>query len=63
MLQRVKELQEYAVHTHDGDLCKIRTFYFDEKEWHIQAMVVDTGACFANRHVLIPGLLRCIGTP
>jgi hypothetical protein len=63
MLQRVKELQEYAVQTHDGDLCKIRTFYFDEKEWHIQAMVVDTGACFANRHVLIPGLLRCIGTP
>jgi hypothetical protein len=51
-LQRVKELQEYAFHTHDGDLGKVRTFYFDEEGWHMQAMVVDTGACFANRHVL-----------
>jgi sporulation protein YlmC with PRC-barrel domain len=54
MLHRAKELQEYAIHALDGELGKVRTFYFDEEEWDIQSMVVDTGAWFANRHVLIP---------
>ena len=41
MLHRAKELQEYAIHALDGELGNVRTFYFDEKEWNSQSMVVD----------------------
>ena len=54
MLLNAQKLQGYAIHARDGDLGKVRTFYFDEEEWCIHSMVVDTGGWFLGRHVLLP---------
>ena len=53
MLISAKELQGYTIHARDGDLGGVRTFYFDDEEWCIHSMVVDTGSWFSGRHVLI----------
>jgi sporulation protein YlmC with PRC-barrel domain len=54
MLRGAKEFQGDAICARDGDLGKVRTLYFDEEEWRIYSMVVETGAWFAGRHLLIP---------
>jgi hypothetical protein len=51
MLCGAKEFQGYAIHARDGDLGKVRTYCFDEEEWRLHSIVVDTGAWFAGRHV------------
>jgi uncharacterized protein YrrD len=53
MLISAKELQGYTIHARDGDLGTVRTFYFDDEEWCIHSMVVDTGSWFSGRHVLL----------
>jgi uncharacterized protein YrrD len=54
MLISAQEIQGYAIHARDGDLGTVRTFYFDDQDWCIHSMVVDTGTWFSGRHVLIP---------
>jgi sporulation protein YlmC with PRC-barrel domain len=61
MLLSAQELQGYAIHARDGDLGKVRTFYFDENEWCIHSMVVDTGSWFSGKHVLL--LVDVLGQP
>jgi sporulation protein YlmC with PRC-barrel domain len=54
MLLSAQELQGYAIHARDGDLGKVRTFYFDEEEWCIHSMVADTASWFSGKYVLLP---------
>jgi uncharacterized protein YrrD len=63
MLINSKELQGYKLKGTDGDLGKVREFYFDDKHWTIRYLVADTGGWLANRAVLIsPYALEAIET-
>jgi uncharacterized protein YrrD len=54
MKRRVNRLVSYAVHAKDGNIGKVREFYFDDHRWTIRYMVVDTGRWLHGRQVLIP---------
>ncbi len=53
MMRSVNELQGYTVLATDGQIGKVDEFYFDDKEWIIRYLVVDTGGWFPGRSVLI----------
>lgn len=56
MLMNVKELYGYTVRAMDGDIGKIHDFYFSDKWWTIQYLVVEIGNWFSRKRVLIsPG--------
>lgn len=61
MLHCAKDLQGYAIHASDGDLGKVQTFYFDDHDWGIHYLVVQTGNWFSSRYVLLPG--NVLGQP
>ncbi len=53
MLRSLKDFQRYRIHATDGDIGAVYEFYFDDMQWGIRYLVVDTGAWFTRRHVLI----------
>jgi len=53
MLRSVKELEKYSVGATDGTIGTIDDFYFDDQDWVIRYVVVDTGAWLTGRKVLI----------
>lgn len=53
MLHSVKDMEGYALRARDGDIGKVRDFYFDDQHWHVRYFVVDTGAWLTGRRVLI----------
>lgn len=53
MLYNAKDLEGYALRARDGDIGKVRNFYFDDQHWHIRYFEVDTGHWLAGRRVLI----------
>ena len=53
MLRNAKVLETYALRARDGDIGKVRDFYFDDQDWHIRYFVVDTGSWLTGRRVLI----------
>lgn len=59
MLRSIKELQGYTVLASDGDIGTINEFYFDDHDWIIRYLVVDTGDWLPRQKVLIsPVALR-----
>lgn len=54
MLHSTKELQNYTVRAEDGDVGKIYEFYFDDKEWTIPYLVIDTGTWLPGRKIMMP---------
>ena len=53
MLSKVKTLQGYQLDSIDGNVGKIREFYFDDQHWTIRYLVADTGTWLSGRQVLI----------
>ena len=53
MLRNVKDLRGYAIRTTDGVLGTVDDFYFDDRDWGIRYLVVDTGRWLSGRKVLI----------
>ena len=53
MLQRAKELSGYTLGARDGEIGKVREFYFDDKSWTVRYLVADTGGWLSGRQVLI----------
>jgi hypothetical protein len=51
----------YSIRATDGDLGKIREFFFDDISWTIRYMVVETGDWLSGRKVLIA--LAAMGKP
>jgi hypothetical protein len=39
----MKEMQKYSIQAKDGDIGAISDFLFDEKNWMMRYIVVDTG--------------------
>ncbi len=44
----------YSIMAKDGELGKVAEFYFDDKNWLVRYLVVETGNWFFNKKVLLP---------
>jgi hypothetical protein len=54
MLRAIKQFQGVRIRARDGEIGKVSDVYFDDKEWVIRYVVVDTGSWLAGgRRVLI----------
>jgi hypothetical protein len=53
MLIRVKTLKGYKLDSLDGEIGKVKEFYFDDLHWTIRYLVADTGNWMTGRQVLI----------
>lgn len=53
MLRNVKEMKGYTIHATDGDIGDVSDFYFDDHDWVVRYLVVDTGNWLTGWRVLI----------
>jgi sporulation protein YlmC with PRC-barrel domain len=53
MMRNITELRGYAIHATDGDIGSVDDFYFDDEDWAIRYLVVDTGNWLSGRKVLV----------
>ncbi|HEY0056648.1 MAG TPA: PRC-barrel domain-containing protein [Pedobacter sp.] len=53
MLQSIHKLIGYTLGASDGEIGKIRDFYFDDESWKVRYLVVETGGWLSNRKVLL----------
>jgi PRC-barrel domain len=53
VLRNVKELLGFAIHATDGTIGEVADLYFDDEDWAIRYLVVDTGHWLSSRKVLI----------
>jgi sporulation protein YlmC with PRC-barrel domain len=53
MLIKAKALTDFALHGIDGDIGKVKEFYFDDRHWAVRYLVANTGNWLAGRKVLI----------
>ena len=53
MLYKAKTLAGYKLRSFDGEIGKVKEFYFDDYFWTIRYLVVDTGNWLMDRKVLI----------
>ena len=53
MLYNVKALNGYRLNSLDGEIGKVKEFYFDDRYWTIRYLVADTGYWLAGRQVII----------
>ena len=53
MLHKAKTLNGYKLQSLDGDIGKVKEFYFDDHHWTIRYLVADTGNWIPGRQVLI----------
>jgi uncharacterized protein YrrD len=61
LLSTVKALKGYKLDSLDGEIGKVKEFYFDDKYWTIRYLVADTGNWLPGRQVLIsPYALRAV---
>jgi len=61
MLDKAKTLSGYKLRSLDGDIGKVKDFYFDDHLWTIRYLVANTGDWLADRLVLIsPHSLKAV---
>jgi uncharacterized protein YrrD len=53
MLQSIQHLYGHQLETSDGDNGHVNDFYFDDRNWSIRYLIVDTGRWLPGRLVLI----------
>ena len=53
MLIKVKTLKGYKLNGLDGEIGKVKEFYFDDQYWAVRYLVADTGNWFMGKQVLI----------
>jgi hypothetical protein len=53
MLRNAKTLEGFELRARDGQLGHVRDFYFDDEQWIVRYLVVDTGGWLSGRRVLI----------
>lgn len=53
MLRRVEEVYGLGVEASDGDGGSVSDLYFDDQDWIVRYLVVDTGGWLGGRRVLI----------
>lgn len=63
MLINAKTLKGYKLNGLDGEVGKVKEFYFDDQRWAIRYLVADTGNWLTGRQVLIsPYALVAVNT-
>ena len=53
MMQRIKQLYGDKLGASDGELGHVKDFYFDDRNWAVRYLVVDTGTWLTSRQVLL----------
>jgi len=53
MLDKANTLKGYKLDSLDGEIGKVKEFYFDDQHWAIRYLVADTGNWLTGRQVLI----------
>ncbi|WP_321494809.1 PRC-barrel domain-containing protein [uncultured Desulfobacter sp.] len=53
MLHNAKVLKGYKLNSLDGEIGRVKEFYFDDRHWTVRYLVVDTGNWLTSRQVLI----------
>jgi len=53
MLLQAKDLNGYKLGALDGEIGKVKEFYFDDQNWTVRYLVADTGDWLPGRGVLI----------
>jgi len=53
MYQNIKQLYGKTLSASDGHIGHVTDFYFDDKNWSVRYMVVDTGSWLSGRRVLL----------
>ena len=53
MLKKVKTLNGYKLNSLDGEIGKVKEFFFDDHYWTIRYLVAETGDWLTGRQVLI----------
>jgi uncharacterized protein YrrD len=53
MLRKVKDILGSTIRATDGDIGSVRDLYFDDHEWSVRYMVVETGPWLFGKQVLI----------
>ena len=53
MLVKAKTLQGYKLDSLDGEIGKVKEFYFDDRHWAIRYLILETGGWLTGRQVLI----------
>ncbi len=53
MLIKAKTLTGYKLNSFDGEIGKVKEFYFDDQHWAIRYLVADTGNWLTGRQVLV----------
>lgn len=53
MLIKAKTLNGYKLESKDGEVGKVKEFYFDDKHWTIRYLVAETGNWLTGKQVLI----------
>src|SRR4249920_3124468 len=53
MLRSIKELYGNKLGAPDGEIGHVKDFYFDDQNWAIRYLVVDTGTWLPGRQVLL----------
>ena len=53
MLVKSKTLTGYKLHSLDGEIGDVKEFVFDEEEWTVRYLTVETGTWLIDRAVLI----------
>ncbi|WP_373184521.1 PRC-barrel domain-containing protein [Halopseudomonas sp.] len=61
MLRSLNQLKGATIDATDGDVGKVSDFYFDDRQWVIRYLVVETGSWLFSRKVLITPM--SVGTP
>jgi hypothetical protein len=53
MFHKAKELMSYKLGAKDGEIGRVRDFYFEDTNWTIRYLVADTGTWLSGRLVLL----------
>ena len=53
MLQSIKQLYRDKIGASDGEIGRVKDFYFDDQNWAVRYVVADTGSWLPGRQVLI----------
>jgi hypothetical protein len=53
MLRSLKELYDNQLAASDGEIGRVKDFYFDDQDWAIRYVIADTGKWLPGRQVLL----------
>lgn len=53
MLRNLQDLENYTISATDGEIGRVKDFYFDDESWVVRYFVVETGTWLSSRQVLI----------